>query len=75
MPPFASRGALKASWQISRSLVQTGRRSYSISPEAASKSKPQDIDPSKLTIETTKKPRQLLKNEDLIFGASFTGAT
>lgn len=36
-------------------------------------SKPQDIDPSKLTVEKAKTPGPLRKPEELIFGATFTG--
>ena len=56
---------LFASWQASRK--------YSITPEAASLSQPQDIDPSKLVIEKTSKPGSLKKPEELVFGANFTG--
>lgn len=61
-----SRLLLQRSWQ-------TGRRCYSIQPGAASTSKPQDIDVSKLVVETTKSPKPLRKNEELIFGQTFTG--
>lgn len=78
MRPFLPRcGALAATPNVSRSLLQrswlAGRRSYSIQPEAASTSKPQDIDASKLVLETTKSPKPLKKNEELIFGQTFTG--
>ncbi|KAK4158399.1 hypothetical protein C8A00DRAFT_39375 [Chaetomidium leptoderma] len=47
-------------------------RQYSISPEAASETKLQDIDPSKLVLTRTSKPKPLKKAEDLVFGATFT---
>lgn len=80
MRPFMRRcGALPRSSQISLSLLQrswyTGRRCYSIKPEAASTSVPQDVDASKLVIETVKTPSQPKKNEELIFGQTFTGQT
>lgn len=80
MRPFATRcgGAMSVSSQVSRSLFQrsswqTARRLYSIKPEAASKAVPQDVDPSKLVIETTKSPKPLKNNDELIFGQTFTG--
>lgn len=77
MRPFIPRCALAGSSQISRSLLQrswqTGRRCYSIKPEAASKAVPQDVDASKLVIETTKTPKPLKKSEELIFGQTFSG--
>lgn len=80
MRAFVPRcGALRPrTSQISRSLFQrswqpASARYYSIKPEAASVSKPQDIDPSKLTIEKAKTPGPLRKPEELIFGATFTG--
>ncbi|KAJ2965304.1 hypothetical protein NUW58_g10908 [Xylaria curta] len=42
------------------------------SPEAASTSKPLDIDPSKLAIHKTTKPKALLDPSNLIFGRNFT---
>lgn len=48
-------------------------RQYSISPEAASETKLQDIDPSQLVVEQTRNPRPLKKSEDLVFGRNFTG--
>ncbi len=62
--------------QLSR-LLQLGSRQngrfYSIKPEVASDSKPQDIDPRKLKITKTTTPGVLQKPEDLIFGRTFTG--
>jgi branched-chain amino acid aminotransferase len=62
------------STQTSRTLLGSWQsaRSYSITPEAASTSKPLDIDPSKLVVEKTTKPGSLKKPEELIFGANFT---
>lgn len=77
MRPFAPRcGALNGAARISRSFLRTTcqpKRFYSLQPEAASTSKPQDIDASRLTVEETKNPKPLLKNEELIFGQTFTG--
>jgi branched-chain amino acid aminotransferase len=56
-----------------RLLASQQGRFYSIKPEAASSSKPLDIDISKLTIEKTSKPSALEKPEDLVFGKKFTG--
>jgi branched-chain amino acid aminotransferase len=53
-------------------LFQVARQ-YSISPEAASETKLQDIDPSQLVLNTTSDPKPLKKAEDLIFGRNFTG--
>ncbi|KAJ4393573.1 branched-chain-amino-acid transaminase bat2 [Gnomoniopsis smithogilvyi] len=76
MRPFVPRCAFAGSSQISRSLLQrswqTGRRCYSIQPEAASKAVPQDVDASKLVIERTKTPSPLKKSEQLIFGQTFS---
>lgn len=77
MRPFVPRCAFAGSSQISRSLLQrswqTGRRFYSIQPEAASKAVPQDVDVSKLVVEQTKTPSPLKKSEELIFGQTFSG--
>ncbi|KAH8884707.1 branched-chain amino acid aminotransferase II [Thozetella sp. PMI_491] len=70
-----SAGTFRApSSQLSRLLLAPRQhaRLYSIQPEAASTSKPQDIDPSKLEITKTTKPGALNKPEDLIFGRTFT---
>ncbi|PSR97396.1 aminotransferase [Coniella lustricola] len=78
MRAFAPRCASLAarSTHISRPLLQrpwhTARRCYSIKPEAASTSIPQDVDASKLVVETTKAPSQRRPNEELIFGQTFT---
>lgn len=67
-----------ASWAVahgSGSLsVRQLSRLYSIKAEAASVSKLQILDPSRLTITKTKTPKQLSKPEDLVFGREFTGA-
>jgi branched-chain amino acid aminotransferase len=74
-PVFSRCASLRAAIpQASRSLgVWQSVRQYSITPEAASDSKPQDIDPSKLVVEKTTTPGALKKPEDLIFGRNFTG--
>jgi branched-chain amino acid aminotransferase len=53
-------------------LFQAARH-YSITPEAASETKLQDIDPSQLVVQKTSSPKTLLKSEDLVFGRNFTG--
>jgi branched-chain amino acid aminotransferase len=64
-------GAWKPSPLLARSCQHA--RFYSVIPQAASHSKPQDIDPRKLVIEKTTTPGTLVKPEDLIFGKYFTG--
>ncbi|KAI1208302.1 branched-chain-amino-acid aminotransferase [Annulohypoxylon truncatum] len=53
-------------------LQQTASRWYSIKPEAASTSKPLDIDPAKLTITKTKSPKTPKDPAQLVFGREFT---
>ena len=48
-------------------------RQYSISPEAASATELQDIDPAQLVLQKTSNPKPLKKAEDLVFGQNFTG--
>jgi branched-chain amino acid aminotransferase len=48
-------------------------RQYSISPETASETKLQDIDPTQLVLQKTTDPKALKKSEDLVFGQNFTG--
>ncbi len=55
-------------------LFQAARQ-YSISPEAASETKLQEIDPSQLVIQRTSAPKPLKKSGELIFGRNFTGAS
>lgn len=69
---------MSVSSQLSRSFLQrsswqTTRRLYSIKPEAASNAVPQDVDVSKLVIETTKSPKPLKSSNELIFGQTFSG--
>src|SRR6266699_1232151 len=52
---------------------QAAARRYSIKPEAASTSKPQEMDASKLVVSETQTPGAIEKPEDLVFGRSFTG--
>ncbi|KAH7021028.1 aminotransferase [Microdochium trichocladiopsis] len=47
-------------------------RWYSIKPEAASTAKRMDIDASRLTIEKTKSPKELVDPAKLVFGKEFT---
>ncbi|KAK4643390.1 branched-chain-amino-acid transaminase bat2 [Podospora bellae-mahoneyi] len=52
-----------------QSAVQ--RRQYSINPQSST-SQLLDIDPSKLVVEKTSKPKDLLPSKDLVFGRNFT---
>jgi len=71
-PRGASRAsALAAPRRSPLGLFQAARQ-YSISPEAASETKLQDIDPSQLVIQKTSAPKPLKKSEDLVFGRNFT---
>ncbi|KAI2469642.1 branched-chain-amino-acid aminotransferase [Annulohypoxylon bovei var. microspora] len=53
-------------------LQQTASRWYSIKPEAASTSKPVDIDPAKLSVTKTQSPKTPKDPSELIFGREFT---
>jgi branched-chain amino acid aminotransferase len=53
--------------------VQRCRRAYSIHADASVGTKIQDIDPTKLSITTTKTPKDLLPPEELLFGRNFSG--
>ena len=48
-------------------------RCYSIQPEAASRAKPLDVDPSRLSITKTSATKELKDPATLIFGREFTG--
>ena len=65
--------ATQASRPASLSQQWRATRQYSIKPHAASTAQIQDLDPSKLTIEKTSKPKALKKPEELVFGRNFTG--
>ncbi|KAI0888188.1 branched-chain-amino-acid aminotransferase [Annulohypoxylon maeteangense] len=64
--------ATRASSRALPALQQTASRWYSIKPEAASTSKPVDIDPTKLTITKTQSPKTPKDPSELIFGREFT---
>ncbi|KAF7931447.1 uncharacterized protein EAE98_002629 [Botrytis deweyae] len=51
---------------------EASSRLYSIQAEAASTTKLQDIDPTKLTITKNTTPNELLPPKELVFGRSFT---
>ncbi|KAK4103324.1 branched-chain amino acid aminotransferase II [Parathielavia hyrcaniae] len=76
MRPLFSRCAPRAAAFVAPRRSPLGlfhaARQYSITPEAASETKLQDIDPSRLVINTTTSPKPLKKAEDLIFGRNFT---
>lgn len=68
------RNAFKQS--PSRLLAIAARESsrpYSIKADSASTIKPQDIDPSKLSITKTTTPKELVPPNELVFGRTFTG--
>ncbi|KAF7950662.1 uncharacterized protein EAE97_002214 [Botrytis byssoidea] len=67
------RGAAfaKPSSRVSRRW-EASSRLYSIQAEAASTTKLQDIDPTKLTITKNTTPNELLPPNELVFGRSFT---
>lgn len=74
-PYLTPRVALRSATRASRLLpVCRPARFYSIKAEAASTSKQRGLDPAKLSITETKKPKALSKPEDLVFGKEFTGA-
>jgi hypothetical protein len=62
---FNRSSRLIAAWQSSKS--------YSIKAEAASTTKLQDIDPSKVTVQKSTTPKDLLPLDQLVFGRTFTG--
>lgn len=69
------RTALLSATRASRFLpaYRPAARFYSIKAEAASHSKQRPLDASRLSVEETKAPKELLKPEDLVFGKEFTG--
>ncbi|KAK4229432.1 aminotransferase [Podospora fimiseda] len=73
LPRCAPRAAFNAQRSAARGVFSlqaaTSRPYSSITPPEA---KLQDIDPSKLVIETTKNPKPLKDAKDLVFGANFT---
>lgn len=72
LPRCALRAPACRAQRLSLGVCQPAR-AYSISPETASDSKLQDIDPTQLVIERTRDPKPLKKSEDLVFGQNFTG--
>ncbi|KAK8130958.1 branched-chain-amino-acid aminotransferase protein [Apiospora sp. TS-2023a] len=74
--PRAGRAAFRA--PAARQLlplslaVRQPVRCYSIQPEAASRAKPLDVDPSRLSITKTTDPKELKDPATLIFGREFT---
>lgn len=58
----------------SRAIVsQRWQRFYSIKPETAATPSLPNIDPSKLTVTKTTTPKELIPQEQLLFGKTFTG--
>lgn len=49
------------------------RRAYSIAADEPALSKLPDVDPSKLQISRTLSPKALMREEELVFGRTFTG--
>lgn len=73
-PRCAPRAATFLAPRRSPLAMFQAARQYSISPETASETKLQDIDPSQLVLQRTSAPKPLLKAEDLVFGRNFTGS-
>lgn len=73
LPRCAARTAAFNAPRSPLSVLRAARQ-YSITPEAASETKLQDIDPSRLVIERNPNPKELKKSEDLVFGRNFTGS-
>jgi branched-chain amino acid aminotransferase len=67
---LSPRSAFK---QLPSRLIATTWRSYSIQAESASTIKLQEIDPSKLTVQKTTTPKELVPPNELVFGRTFTG--
>ncbi|KAG0650039.1 Branched-chain-amino-acid [Hyphodiscus hymeniophilus] len=53
-------------------LIAAWERSYSIQAESASTVKLQDIDPAKVSVTKTTTPKELVPQNELVFGRSFT---
>lgn len=53
--------------------VSRARRYYSVPPDQAALSKLPEIDPSKLELSNTSSPKDLVPDEELVFGRTFTG--
>jgi len=66
---FAPRKAFR---QSPSRLIATARRVYSIQAESASIIKLQDIDPSRLSIQKSTTPKELVPPNELVFGRTFT---
>lgn len=65
--------ALRSATRASRAVPACyAARPYSIQAGAASAHKQAALDPSKLTISKTTKPKTLSKPEDLVFGQEFS---
>jgi len=72
-PTLRQCGGFRATTRrLSRLGPWQAARRYSIKPEAASASKPQEMDASKLVVSETQTPGVVEKPEDLVFGRSFT---
>lgn len=66
-------GAFKKSTSRLAQAAWGASRTYSVKAEAASATKIQNIDPTKLSIVRTKTPKELLPHNELVFGRTFTG--
>jgi branched-chain amino acid aminotransferase len=58
---------------LSASLRYRTRRPYSIHADVSVGEKIQDVDPTKLTITKTTTPKDLMPQEELLFGRNFSG--
>jgi branched-chain amino acid aminotransferase len=69
---LAKANAPVSSTRLAPAFAQRWQRQYSIHADHAAH-QGLEIEPSKLSITKTTTPKALEKNEDLIFGHSFTG--
>lgn len=68
----SGRSALRQSLSQRCLLAQQSRRPYSIAAPDATDPKLRNIDLSKLQITKTSTPKEIMSNEDLVFGRFFT---
>ena len=72
LPAVAGATQTQATALQTQELPSPSRRWYSIRPKTASAAKQLDIDPTKLTIERTSKPKEIPDPAKLVFGREFT---
>ncbi len=74
MRPLLRSSALRSAARASRTLpICYAARPFSVKATGASAATQAALDPSKLTISKTTKPKTHSKPEDLVFGREFTG--